>query len=172
MILRVKTSNSQETERLGECLTRFCKAEARFALKGELGAGKTTFTKGVARALEIEEPVASPSFTIINEYSGRHPMLHMDFYRVKERDEFQELGVEEYLETSGVVIIEWAEKVDFLLDYYWWIIEIYLEKGDKRLIEIMPPQDISCGELEDFLKGGGFNFEEVPQCCGGGLGFI
>ena len=105
-------------------------------LSGELGAGKTTFTKGIALALGITEPVTSPTFTIIKEYEGKELNLyHMDMYRLS--DDLTELGLEEYLgNKNGVCVIEWCRTTDFHARVY----EIKLEYADGgRKITICAP---------------------------------
>lgn len=76
-------------------------------LNGDLGAGKTTFTKGLAKALGVTETVTSPTFTYVKEYDGRLPLYHFDMYRVGDADEVYELGLEEYFYKGGVVVVEW-----------------------------------------------------------------
>lgn len=81
------------------------------AISGELGAGKTTLINGIAIGLGVKEFVSSPSFIIVNEYFGRIPLFHMDLYRLEQRAEALEIGVEEYFERGGVVAVEWAERL-------------------------------------------------------------
>lgn len=81
-------------------------------LDGTLGAGKTTFVKGLAKALNIDENITSPSFTIISEYLGDMPLYHMDLYRIDSVEEFEMIGPEEMLEGNGISVIEWAEKAE------------------------------------------------------------
>ena len=87
------------------------------ALVGELGAGKTTLTQGIVRGLGVSEEhyIGSPTFTLINEYEGRMPVYHLDFYRVETPAEIENLGLEEYLYGEGVAVIEWADKIETLL---------------------------------------------------------
>lgn len=81
------------------------------ALQGTLAAGKTTITKGIAKGLDIDEDITSPTFTLISEYSGRLPLYHMDAYRLDDSQSFLDLGVEELLYGDGVCVIEWSEKI-------------------------------------------------------------
>ncbi|HAV43480.1 TPA: tRNA (adenosine(37)-N6)-threonylcarbamoyltransferase complex ATPase subunit type 1 TsaE [bacterium] len=101
----------EETQDLAEELARHLVGGDVLALVGELGSGKTSFVQGLARGLGVKGYVRSPSFTIINEYQGRVPLYHFDFYRVESLDEIYELGCEEYFYSEkGVCVIEWAEK--------------------------------------------------------------
>jgi len=84
-------------------------------LNGDMGTGKTEFTKGIAKGLEVEDYVVSPTFTIVNEYTGRCPLYHFDVYRLNGYSEFEDLGYEEYFAGDGVVVIEWAEKIAKLI---------------------------------------------------------
>ncbi len=81
------------------------------ALYGDLGAGKTQFVKGVCDAFKVKEVVNSPTFTIVNEYHGTLPVFHIDLYRMKDIDEIVGIGFDEYLESGGVCLVEWAEKL-------------------------------------------------------------
>jgi tRNA threonylcarbamoyladenosine biosynthesis protein TsaE len=101
----------EDTQRLArELVATLSPQEAVIALHGELGSGKTCFVKGLARALEIANPITSPTFTLINEYRGLRPLYHMDLYRVTNPDELAELALEDYIEAPGITIIEWAER--------------------------------------------------------------
>ncbi len=84
------------------------------AMYGDLGAGKTAFVQGIAKALGITNHVTSPTFTIVNEYEGRLPLYHFDVYRISDPDEMYEIGYEEYVDSNGVCIIEWAELIEDL----------------------------------------------------------
>lgn len=103
----------EETVAAGERLGRILPAGAVVALLGELGAGKTHFAKGVARGLGVAQPerVNSPTFVLVNEYAGRVPVYHMDAYRLTGEADLGELGFEEMLESGGVVLVEWADRV-------------------------------------------------------------
>ena len=107
------TSTPRETESLAERLGRLLQAGDVIALVGELGSGKTLFSQGLGRGLEVPETfyITSPTFAIINEYPGRIPFYHLDLYRVDNAAEFSELGLEEILYGQGAVAIEWAERL-------------------------------------------------------------
>lgn len=96
---------------LGERIGRLLWPGAVLALEGTLAAGKTTLTKGIARGLDIDEEVTSPTFTLISEYPGRLPLYHMDAYRLSGSDEFADLGTDDLLYGQGVCVVEWSEKV-------------------------------------------------------------
>ena len=105
-------SGPEETRRLGELLGALAGAGLVLALTGTLGAGKTCFTQGLARGLDVPEsvPVVSPTYTLANEYPGRLPLFHLDLYRL-DGDEFLESGLDEYFYRDGVTVVEWAEKL-------------------------------------------------------------
>ena len=108
------TTSLEETEALGEQIGRALEPETVVALFGELGAGKTTLTKGIARGLGVPDLVHSPTFTLIHEHKGRFPVYHIDLYRL-ESGQLIDLGYEEYVYGQGVTIIEWAERAGDLL---------------------------------------------------------
>ena len=108
--------NEEDTAALGASIAEGLKPGAVIALTGDLGAGKTTLTKAVARALGVTETLTSPTFTIVQEYeSGRMPVYHFDVYRVHGEDDLFELGFDDYLHGRGVCLIEWADLIEDLL---------------------------------------------------------
>ena len=111
------TTGAAQTEALGERLGRQLKPGTVIAYTGDLGAGKTAFTRGLARGLDIPDRVTSPTFTIVNEYEGgRLPLFHFDMYRLGSSDELFDIGWEEYLIRGGVCAVEWSENVDDVLE--------------------------------------------------------
>lgn len=115
-----ETLNQNQTEKLGEALGKLLKAGDFLALAGDLGAGKTAFTRGIARGLGIHEDITSPTFTIINQYEAPVPLAHMDAYRLKTPEELENAGFYDYME-DFVVVLEWADRVEELLpgDVLW-----------------------------------------------------
>lgn len=106
------TSSPAETEALGEALGRIVPPGAVIAYRGALGAGKTAFTRGLARGLGCTEIVTSPTYTIVNEYlTGRLPLFHFDMYRLSSSEELFDIGWEDYLARGGVCAVEWSENV-------------------------------------------------------------
>jgi tRNA threonylcarbamoyladenosine biosynthesis protein TsaE len=152
--LRLLLPDEAATERLGEVLGLLAEAGEVIALSGELGSGKTTLVRGLARGLEVppEVPIVSPTFTLVNEYFfGRLPLYHIDLYRLAEAFEQQRLGLEEYLYGPGVAAIEWAER---LAETPPGRLEIHLimwppETGEHRLAET-----VAHGERAARLEAG------------------
>jgi tRNA threonylcarbamoyladenosine biosynthesis protein TsaE len=120
-MISFKTVSQDETAALGRKLGEFLKAGDVVCLAGDLGTGKTAFTKGIAQALGISGYITSPTFTFVNEYQGRIPMFHFDVYRIGDPEDLFEIGFEEYLERDGVVVIEWANMIKEILpsEYIW-----------------------------------------------------
>lgn len=114
-ILSMISKSEEETERIGTRLAAKLKRGDIVALYGPIGAGKTTFVRGVAAGLERETAVKSPSFTLVNEYPGDPALHHIDFYRLDNETEIIDLGWTDYLDSEGIVVIEWAEKVRKML---------------------------------------------------------
>ena len=136
----VETRSAEETFSLGINIGRKAKAGQVIPLVGDLGVGKTVFTKGLARGLGITEPVSSPTFTIVQEYrEGRLPLYHFDVYRIGDLEEMEEIGYEDYFYGDGVCLIEWANLIQELSprEAVSVVIEKDLEKGlDYRRIII------------------------------------
>ena len=106
------THSPAETEEIGAALGRVIPAGTVIAYCGDLGAGKTAFTRGLARGLGCTEQVTSPTYTIVNEYlSGRCPLFHFDMYRLRSADDLWDIGWEDYLDRNGVCAVEWSENV-------------------------------------------------------------
>ena len=106
------TNSPAGTEAVGAALAARLTPGTVIAYRGDLGAGKTAFTRGLARGLGVKEPVTSPTYTIVNEYlSGRMPLFHFDMYRLGSEDELFDIGWEDYLERGGVCAVEWSENV-------------------------------------------------------------
>ena len=111
------TNSPAETEAVGAALGRVLEAGTVLAYRGDLGAGKTAFTRGLARGLGSTDMVTSPTYTIVNEYlSGRLPLFHFDMYRLASSDDLWDIGWEDYLERGGVCAVEWSENVADVLE--------------------------------------------------------
>lgn len=109
------TKSPEETIRLGKKIGTRLKNNDIVALYGSLGAGKTHLIKGVGLGLKVKSKITSPTFTLINEYQGRIPLYHFDLYRINSIQKICQLGIDEYFEVKGVVVIEWAEKAKAVL---------------------------------------------------------
>lgn len=130
-------SNPEETEALAKTIGKTAEAGNIVLLIGDLGAGKTTMTKGIALGLGIEQMIKSPTYTIIREYSsGRLPLYHMDIYRLN--GEVEDLGLEEYFEGEGLSVVEWGNLLEqnMLEDYLSVTIEKNPDFADKRTIKL------------------------------------
>lgn len=136
--MNYRSNGPEDTEHLGEALGRQLSAGDIIAFTGDLGAGKTAFTRGLARGLDITQPVTSPTFTIVNEYlGGRLPLFHFDMYRLGSSDELFDIGWEDYLSRGGVCCVEWSENVEDALESGY--IAIDIRRGaadDERAITI------------------------------------
>ena len=106
------TNSPEQTEKLGAALAKILSPGTVIAYRGDLGAGKTAFTRGLARGLGVNDPVTSPTYTIVNEYlGGRMPLFHFDMYRLHSADDLWDIGWEDYLERGGICAVEWSENV-------------------------------------------------------------
>ncbi len=133
-----QTHSMIETEELGEWIGRACTGGEIIALVGPLGAGKTCLTRGLARGLGVPEgSTASPTFALIHEYCGRVPVVHVDLYRL-DPEASKHLGLEEYLDSAAVTVIEWADRIPTLLPRDHLRMELEHAGGDSRLITMHP----------------------------------
>jgi tRNA threonylcarbamoyladenosine biosynthesis protein TsaE len=114
-MIEIKTFSADETTDMGLKLGRALKKGDVVCLDGDLGVGKTAFTKGIAKGLGIKGYVTSPTFTIVNEYTAVIPLYHFDVYRIADCEEMFEIGFEEYIEGDGIVVIEWANSIKDIL---------------------------------------------------------
>ncbi len=136
----VISSSPDETVECARLLAASLDGPCVIALHGDLGAGKTCFVRGLALALGIETTITSPTFTLINEYTGPRPLYHVDLYRVSSDDDLTTIGMEELLETEGVIAIEWAERGTALLPPDTIHVELrVLPDPDHREIRIIRP---------------------------------
>lgn len=138
-MLKFITESTEETMEIGERLGRLLTKGNIICLSGDLGAGKTSFTKGIAKGLGVKDYVTSPTYTIINEYQGRLPLYHFDVYRLNDVCEMYELGYEEYFFGDGAVVLEWADKVRDIIPLERLWITILNTKGDNSREIIMEP---------------------------------
>lgn len=138
--MKIESFSEKGTFTIGEQIGKEAKPGEVYTLIGDLGVGKTAFTKGVAKGLEITEPITSPTFTIVQVYEeGRLPFYHFDVYRIGDVEEMEEIGYQDYFYGDGVSIVEWANLVEEILPnrYREIRIEKNLEKGfEYRLITI------------------------------------
>ena len=137
------TNSPLETEAVGESLAKILQPGTVIAYRGDLGAGKTAFTRGLARGLGCDDMVTSPTYTIVNEYlSGRMPLFHFDMYRLASAEDLWDIGWEDYLERGGVCAVEWSENVEEALESF---ILVNIEKtGDEsRRITIEGGEDLA-----------------------------
>lgn len=134
--LQTTTYSPQETKQLGEKLGRQIQTGTVIALFGDLGSGKTVFVQGLAQGLSVPDSyyITSPSYTLINEYPGRHTLFHVDLYRIDNPVDFEEIGLHEILYNNGVVAIEWADRLNEDLPAEYLNIQLEIASDDSRKI--------------------------------------
>ncbi len=142
-MLKLLSNSADETFKIGQKLGTLLQRGSLICLSGDLGAGKTAFTKGIGKGLEIEEHVTSPTYTIINEYEGRIPLYHFDVYRLESVEEMYELGYEEYFYGDGSIVVEWADNVkEIIPNERLWITILKTKDDDSREIILEPTGEI------------------------------
>lgn len=139
--MTIETHSEKETFSLGEKMGKKAKSGQVYTLDGDLGVGKTIFTKGFAKGLGITENINSPTFTIVQEYEeGRLPFYHFDVYRIANPDEMDEIGFDEYIYSDGVSLIEWGHLIE----------------------EVLPENHIQIKITKDVTKG--FDYRRIEIC--------
>ena len=141
------THSPEETEKVGAALGKILQPGTVLAYRGDLGAGKTAFTRGLARGLGCTESVTSPTYTIVNEYlTGRIPLFHFDMYRLRSADDLWGIGWDDYLDRGGVCAVEWSENVDEAMED---AIFVTIEKigEDSRRITVEGGENLVAFEL-------------------------
>ena len=131
----IKVTSENETMAFAQQLAMDLQPGTVLGLVGDLGAGKTHFVKGLARGLGSDATISSPTFTLVHEYeSGSCPLYHFDFYRVDQLEEIVAIGWEEYLDETGIIVVEWADRFPELMpqETQWWQIEI-LDENTRRI---------------------------------------
>ena len=153
--MKLEINSSEEMKRLGQVIADTADADDLLLLNGDLGAGKTTLTQGIGRALGIRRPVKSPTFTIVREYrDGRMPLFHMDFYRL-DNDDLSSIDLNEYLAEQGLVVIEWPEIISADLPNEY--LELQIKRVDdswdstKRTVEFKASGDRNQQWTHDIL---------------------
>ena len=135
--MQIVTKNSEETVNFGKKISRLFKKGDVVALFGNLGSGKTTLVKGIAKGLGIKQNIInSPSFVLLKEYKGKLPLYHFDFYRINKAQESYSLGLEEYLFGQGICVIEWADRIKRFLPKEYLKIELKFKNIDQRSIRL------------------------------------
>lgn len=135
-VLKVVSHSEDQTVALAEKLTPFLRPGSVIVLTGELGAGKTVFVRGLAKGLGIDENlVNSPSFTIVNEYTGgKFPLYHFDLYRIGDPSELYEIGWNDYLGRDGIVVVEWGERAEgHLPEGYYHVMFATVDESDRQI---------------------------------------
>jgi tRNA threonylcarbamoyladenosine biosynthesis protein TsaE len=150
LMLRLISTSAEDTLNIGERLGKLLDRGDIICLSGDLGAGKTALTQGIANGMGVKDYVTSPTYTIINEYQGRIPLYHFDVYRLNDVEEMYELGYEEYFFGDGAVVVEWADIVkDIIPGERLWITILQSKNENSREIILEP-----TGEAyEEIVKG-------------------
>lgn len=148
---KVYLKDEEATKSYGFKLGGLVKKGNIICLLGDLGAGKTTLTQSFAKGLGVDDYVTSPTFTIVNEYDGRIPLYHFDVYRIGSSDEMYDIGYDEYINSDGVCIIEWANLIDDVLPEEYLSIELkYVEDGREMILT--PKGEEYIRIVEELLK--------------------
>lgn len=145
-MIRIVSHSVTKTEEIAEKLSTILNGSEIIAMFGDLGAGKTAFTRGLARGLGFENGVSSPTFAIVNEYSGRFPIYHFDMYRITSEEDLYSTGFYDYID-NGVIVIEWSENIEYALDDD--CIRVKIEKADDYNTRIITIEGLD--DYEDII---------------------
>ena len=148
----MRSQNENELINLGKALGQLLEKQDVLILIGDLGAGKTTFTKGVAQGLDIDQMIKSPTYTIVREYEGRLPLYHLDVYRIG--DDPDSIDLDDFLVGEGVTVIEWGELLETSLPAGYLKVEL-LKRGDGREIRLSAVGDRAENLKQLFLQSVG-----------------
>lgn len=153
-VAMITSYSPEETKQLGEKMAALLQPGDVICLNGDLGAGKTAFSQGVARGLAVDSWVTSPTFTLINEYEGRLHLYHFDVYRLEGPAEMEDLGYEEYFYGDGVCLVEWAERVEEVLPQERLDIRLTRDESSEeiRQIHFMPKGEHFRQLVEELMK--------------------
>jgi len=152
----------EQTEKFGQALGGEAQPGDVLCLDGDLGAGKTTLTQAIARGLDVPADcyVTSPSFAIMHEYPGRLPMYHMDFYRLGDSSEVEELGFEEYFYLSGLTVIEWSRRAEEILPASRLHLDIVLVEDETRRVTLTFSDDQWHPRIRRIFREAGLSFSQ------------
>ena len=133
-MVKIYLENEEKTREIGSKLGELLTPKSVICLIGDLGAGKTTMTQSLARALGVDDYITSPTFTIVNEYEGKMPLYHFDVYRIGSSEEMYDIGFDEYIDGEGVCIIEWANLIEDILPDEYLYIELRYKDMSREMI--------------------------------------
>src|SRR5437764_5026590 len=145
-VLELSVESADAMRELGASVASLLSGGDVLVLTGDLGAGKTTFVKGAARALGVTDPVVSPTFTIVRRYRGTHPVFHVDVYRLDRMQEVIDLGIEELFDPDGVTFVEWGDVIEGLLPDSYLEVEMWTRADDEGRIVVVSGNGRSWAE--------------------------
>lgn len=139
ILLKNEEETKQFGQRLGECISE----KILICLNGDLGAGKTCITKGIAKGLDITDDITSPTFILVEEYEGRFPLYHFDVYRIDDVEELYFIGFDDYLSKEAVVIIEWSDKIESILPKERLELRLEYTEDGMRTVNLQPVGEVA-----------------------------
>ena len=139
--MKLITRSPEETQALGEALGMAAHSGDLILLWGELGAGKTCLVQGIARGLDVQDPVRSPTFVLMTQHKGRLMLYHIDLYRLDDLREVEDLGLDDYIEGDGMCVVEWADKAMPFFPREHLVVELTHRGGRRRLVQLTAQGD-------------------------------